>query len=405
MKKDFENRLQTLQQAHKELIKRKNKKKESMNGIYDRYEYPVLTAKHTPLFWRYDLHKETNPYLMERFGINAVFNSAAIKWNEKFLLIARVEGGDRKSFFAVAESPTGIDGFEFWDHPVSIPETEIPDVNIYDMRIVQHEDGCIYGIFCTERRDPGAARDDQSAAMAQCGIVRTKDFVNWERLADLKTPSPQQRNVVLHPEFVNGKYAFYTRPQDSFIDTGSGGGIGFGFSDCIECAVIEKEIVIDQKQYHTVYEAKNGLGPSPIKTEKGWLHLAHGVRNTAAGLRYVLYMFMTDLYDPSKIIHKPGGYFMAPEDEERVGDVSNVLFSNGWIVDDDDTVFIYYGSSDTRQHVATTTIGKLLDYVINTPQDGLSSAASVKTLNRIINNNLKEDQNSTTNKVEKRVHI
>jgi 4-O-beta-D-mannosyl-D-glucose phosphorylase len=405
MKKDFENRLQTLQQAHKELIKRKNKKKESMNGIYDRYEYPVLTAKHTPLFWRYDLHKETNPYLMERFGINAVFNSAAIKWNEKYLLIARVEGGDRKSFFAVAESPTGIDGFEFWDHPVSIPETEIPDVNIYDMRIVQHEDGCIYGIFCTERRDPGADRDDQSAAMAQCGIVRTKDFVNWERLADLKTPSPQQRNVVLHPEFVNGKYAFYTRPQDGFIDTGRGGGIGFGFSDCIECAGIEKEIVIDQKQYHTVYEAKNGLGPSPIKTEKGWLHLAHGVRNTAAGLRYVLYMFMTDLYDPSKIIHKPGGYFMAPEDEERVGDVSNVLFSNGWIVDDDETVFIYYGSSDTRQHVATTTIGKLLDYVINTPQDGLSSAASVKTLNQIINNNLKEDQNSTTNKVEKRVHI
>jgi 4-O-beta-D-mannosyl-D-glucose phosphorylase len=395
MKKNFENQLRALQQSHEELITRKNKKKELGNGIYDRYEYPVLTAQHTPLFWRYDLNKRTNPYLMERFGINAVFNSTAIKWNGKYLLIARVEGADRKSFFAIAESQTGIDGFEFWDHPVSIPENKNPDVNIYDMRIVQHEDGYIYGIFCTERRPPSASEDDQSAAMAQCGIARTRDFITWERLADLKTPSPQQRNVVLHPEFINGKYGFYTRPQDGFIETGKGSGIGFGLSDCIECAVIEKETVIDHKQYHTVYEAKNGLGPSPIKTEKGWLHLAHGVRNTAAGLRYVLYMFMTDIHDPSKVIHKPGGYFMAPEGEERIGDVSNVLFSNGWIADDEGQVFIYYASSDTRQHVATTTIDKLLDYIVNTPEDGFSSAASVETLNQIIDTNLKDNAENT----------
>jgi 4-O-beta-D-mannosyl-D-glucose phosphorylase len=406
MKKSFNNRLQALRQAHEELIKRKNKKKELGNGIYDRYECPVLTAQHTPLFWRYDLNKETNPYLMERFGINAVFNSTAIKWNGKYLLFARVEGADRKSFFAIAESENGIDSFEFRDRPLVIPENETPDVNIYDMRIVQHEDGWIYGIFCTERRDPNASEDNQSAAMAQCGIVRTKDFMNWERLPDLKTPSPQQRNVVLHPEFINGRYAFYTRPQDGFIDTGKGGGIGFGLSDCIECAVIEKEIVIDQKKYHTVYEAKNGLGPSPLKTEKGWLHLAHGVRNTAAGLRYVLYMFMTDLHDPSKIIYKPAGYFMAPEGEERVGDVSNVLFSNGWIADDDGTVFIYYASSDTRQHVATTTIDKLLDYLINTPEDGLNSAASVETLNQIIDTNLKDiSENTGLGMIEKKIRI
>ena len=395
MKKSFENRLQALQHSHEELITRKNKRKELGNGIYDRYEYPVLTAQHTPLFWRYDLNKGTNPYLMERFGINAVFNSTAIKWNGKYLLIARVEGADRKSFFAIAESQNGVEGFEFRDHPLVIPENENADVNIYDMRIVQHEDGYIYGVFCTERRPIDAPENDQSAAMAQSGIARTKDFVNWERLADLKTPSPQQRNVVLHPEFINGKYAFYTRPQDGFIETGKGGGIGFGLSDCIECAVIEKETVIDHKQYHTVYEAKNGLGPSPIKTEKGWLHLAHGVRNTAAGLRYVLYMFMTDLHDPSKVIHKPGGYFMAPEGEERIGDVSNVLFSNGWIADEDGTVFIYYASSDTRQHVATTTIDKLLDYVVNTPEDGFSSAASVDTLNQIIDTNLKDNAENT----------
>jgi len=394
MKRNFEKRLEELKRSHKKLIRRKNKKKGYGNGIYERFEYPVLTAEHTPLFWRYDLNKGTNPYLMERFGINAVFNSTAIKWKKKYLLIARVEGVDRKSFFAVAESPNGIDNFRFWDHPITIPENENHDVNVYDMRIVEHEDGWIYGIFCTERRDPKAPEADQSAAIAQCGIARTKDFVKWERLGDLKTSSPQQRNVVLHPEFVSGKYAFYTRPQDGFIDAGNGGGIGFGLSDSIECAKVEEEVVIDQKQYHTVYEAKNGLGPSPIRTEKGWLHLAHGVRNTAAGLRYVLYMFVTDLADPSKIIYKPAGYFMAPHEEERIGDVSNVLFSNGWITEDDGTVFIYYASSDTRQHVAVSTIEQLLDYVMNTAEDGFRSATSVETLNQIINNNLKNGKES-----------
>ena len=406
--KNFEKRLQELKQRHEELIKRRNKKLELGNGIYDKYEHPVLTAEHTPLFWRYDLNKETNPFLMERFGINSVFNSTAIKCSGRYLLIARVEGADRKSFFAVAESPNGIDNFRFWDLPVIIPETEDHDINIYDMRIVYHEDGWLYGVFCTERRDPKAPQSDQSAAVAQSGIARTKDFMNWERLPDLKTPSPQQRNVVLHPEFVNGRYAFYTRPQDSFIDPGKGGGIGFGLSDNIEQAVIEKEEVIDQKKYHTVYEAKNGLGPAPIKTSKGWLHLAHGVRHTAAGLRYVLYLFMTDLKDLTKVIYKPGGYFMAPQNEERVGDVSNVLFSNGWILDDDGTVFIYYASSDSRQHVATTTIDKLLDYVMNTPEDGLRSATSVQTLNQVIENNLKhngkEEHHPKTNDFVKKIH-
>ena len=393
MKGNFDKRLEELKRSHKKLLKRKNRTKGNSNGIYERFEYPVLTADHTPLFWRYDLDKGTNPYLMERFGINAVFNSTAIKWKKKYLLIARVEGVDRKSFFAIAESPNGIDNFEFWDHPITIPENENHDVNVYDMRVVKHEDGWIYGLFCAERRDPKAPEADQTAAIAQCGIVRTKDFVKWDRLGDLKTSSPQQRNVVLHPEFVNGKYAFYTRPQDGFIDAGNGGGIGFGLSDTIECAKIEEEIVIDQKQYHTVYEAKNGLGPSPIRTEKGWLHLAHGVRNTAAGLRYVLYLFMTDLADPSKIIYKPAGYFMAPTEEERTGDVSNVLFSNGWITEEDGTVLIYYASSDTRQHVAVSTIERLLDYMMNTAGDGFRSATSVETLNRIIDKNLENDSN------------
>jgi 4-O-beta-D-mannosyl-D-glucose phosphorylase len=405
MKKNFEKRMLALKQAHEELIQRKNTKQDSADGVYHRYEHPVLTAQHTPLFWRYDLNRESNPYLMERFGINAVFNSTAIKWKGKYLLIARVEGKDRKSFFAIAESQNGLDGFEFWDRPIYIPENENPDVNVYDMRIVQHEDGNLYGIFCTERRDPAATEADQSAAIAQCGIVRTKDLLHWERLADLKTPSPQQRNVVLHPEFVGGRYAFYTRPQDGFINTGKGGGIGFGVSDTIENACIEKEVVIDYKQYHTVYEAKNGLGPAPIKTDKGWLHLAHGVRNTAAGLRYVLYLFLTDLHDLTKITRKPAGYFMAPEGEERIGDVPNVLFSNGWILDDDGTVFIYYASSDLRQHVATTTIDRLLDYVINTPEDRLRSASSVATLSKIIDNNFKEGAFINQNDLEKKVHI
>ncbi len=387
MKSSFFSRLAALEKDQDQILHEPNEKSGLGNGIIDRYVNPILTNEHTPLFWRYDLNEESNPYLMERFGINAVLNAGAIKLNDKYLVVARVEAIDRKSFFAVAESPNGIDNFKFWDYPVMMPETAIPDTNIYDMRLVQHEDGWIYGLFCTERRDPVAKEGDQSAAIAQCGIARTKDMVNWERLEDLITPSPQQRNVVLHPEFVNGQYAFYTRPQDSFIEAGKGGGIGFGLSKSIEHAKIDKEIVIDHKIYHTVYELKNGLGPAPIKTEKGWLHLAHGVRNTAAGLRYVLYMFMTDLKDITKVIYKPAGYFMAPEGEERIGDVSNVVFSNGWIADDDGTVFIYYASSDTRLHVATTSITKLLDYVMNTIRDGYTSGETVKTLTNLINRN------------------
>jgi 4-O-beta-D-mannosyl-D-glucose phosphorylase len=383
----FQQRLDALQKAHEALVSKKNKPEALGNGIVKRYEHPILTGGHAPLFWRYDLNPATNPYLLERFGINAAFNAGAIKFNNKYVLVVRVEGADRKSFFAVAESSNGVDGFRFWDYPVVMPETEVPDTNVYDMRLTQHEDGWIYGLFCTERRDPSAPEGDQSAAIAQCGIARTKDLVQWERLADLKTASAQQRNVVLHPEFVQGKYAFYTRPQDSFIEAGKGGGIGFGLSACIEYAVIEKEVVIDRKQYHTVYEAKNGQGPAPLKTKKGWLHLAHGVRACADGLRYVLYLFLTDLTDITKVIHKPAGYFLAPEGEERVGDVSNVVFSNGWIKDEDGTVFIYYASSDTRMHVATSTIDRLLDYVIHTPEDGLRSAASVQAIHNIINNN------------------
>ncbi|MCL1670042.1 glycosidase [Elizabethkingia ursingii] len=385
----FETRKKALNEAYENLILKENIKQQTLgNGIYDRYENPILTADHTPVFWKYDFNESTNPYLMERFGINAVFNAGALKMDDKYIVIARVEGNDRKSFFAVAESSNGTDGFKFWDYPITVPETDIPDTNIYDMRIVQHEDGWIYGLFCTERRDPEAIPGDQSAAIAQCGIVRTKDLKDWERLPDLKTKSAQQRNVVLHPEFVNGQYAFYTRPQDSFIEAGTGGGIGLGLSKSMENAEVTEEVLIDQKKYHTVYEAKNGLGPAPIKTEKGWLHLAHGVRNTAAGLRYVLYMFMTSLDDITQVIHKPAGYFMAPEAEERIGDVSNVVFSNGWIANNDGTVFIYYASSDTRLHVATSTIEKLMDYVINTPEDGFRSATSVETLNTIIRNNL-----------------
>lgn len=393
MSTDFKKRLKALQNAYTELVTQKNSKEELGNGVYERYQYPVLTAAHAPLFWRYDLNPNTNPCLMERFGINATFNAGAIKFENKYIVVARVEGADRKSFFAIAESDNGIDNFRFWDYPVQMPETDTPDTNIYDMRLVQHEDGWIYGIFCTERKDPDAAPGDLSAAVAQAGIARTKDLKRWERLPDLRTPSPQQRNVVLHPEFVQGKYAFYTRPQDGFIDAGSGGGIGFGLSITMEGAVVEEEIVIDKRAYHTVYEAKNGLGPAPIKTEKGWLHMAHGVRSCADGLRYVLYLFLTDLEDITKVINKPAGYFMAPEGEERVGDVSNVLFSNGWIADEDGKVFIYYGSSDTRLHVATSTIEQLLDYVINTPEDRLRSAASVETLTHIIDRNLEYIKN------------
>lgn len=385
----FDERLRILKDEHIKLIRRNNPVQSPGNGIFDRYSFPVLTAEHTPLTWRYDLNPATNPFLMTRFGINAVFNAGAIYWKGKYLLAVRVEGWDRKSFFALAESDNGLDNFVFRDEPVIIPETDNPDTNIYDIRLVQHEDGYVYGLFCTERRDPSAPDSDQSAAIAQCGIVRTADLETWERLPDLQTQSKQQRNVVLHPGFVDGKYMLYTRPQDGFIEAGKGGGIGIGYCDSMTNAVINEEWVIDNKVYHTIAEAKNGQGPAPFKTPHGWLHLAHGVRNTAAGLRYVLYMFMTSLDDLSRIIYKPGGYFMAPEGEERVGDVSNVLFSNGWIMNDDGRVFIYYASSDTRMHVATSTLEKLTDYCMNTAPDGLRSAASVQVMSELIRKNKK----------------
>jgi 4-O-beta-D-mannosyl-D-glucose phosphorylase len=387
-KKQYKEKVNQLLAEHEKLIRRKNKRVKDSNGVFYRYKYPVLTAEHTPVFWRYDLNRDTNPYLLERQGMNSAFNAGAMLFKGKYILAVRAEGVDRKSFFAIAESPNGIDNFRFWDYPITMPETENPDTNVYDMRLVQHEDGWIYGLFCSERHDDSRP-DDTSAATAACGIARTKELVKWERLPDLISYTGQQRNVVLHPEFVNGKYALYTRPQDGFIETGSGGGIGFGFTDSMERAEVKEEIIMDRKIYHTVYEVKNGLGPAPIKTNKGWLHLAHGVRNTAAGLRYVLYLFLADLKDPSKVIHKPAGYFIAPQGEERIGDVSNVTFSSGWIKKGNGEVLIYYASSDTRMHVAVSTIDKLLDYVINTPEDGLRSAASVITRNRLIENNLK----------------
>ncbi len=361
----------------------------SENGIYTRYKYPIVTRHHVPLEWRYDFNPESNPRFMERIGFNAAFNSGAIKWNGKYLLVVRTEGNDRKSFFAIAESPNGIDNFRFWERPITLPETEDPDTNVYDMRLTQHEDGYIYGVFCTERKDPNAPAGDTSSAVAAAGIARTKDLIDWERLPDLITFGGQQRNVVLMPNFIDGKYAFFTRPQDGFIDTGKGGGIAFGLSDSIENAVVNEEKIVDAKSYHTIYEVKNGQGPAPIKTPQGWLNLAHGVRNTAAGLRYTLYLFMTALDDPSKVIYKPSGHFIAPYDGERVGDVSNVVFSNGWIADEDGKVFIYYASSDTRMHVATSTLEQLVDYCINSPQDKLRSAASVQTINELIDKNKK----------------
>jgi 4-O-beta-D-mannosyl-D-glucose phosphorylase len=372
---------------YEKLISRKNTPVDSGNGIYQRYTFPVLTASHAPVHWRYDLNPQTNPLLLERIGVNAAFNSGAILWKGKIVLVVRVEGNDRKSFFALAESDNGIDNFRFRDYPIELPQTNDPDTNVYDMRLVQHEDGWIYGLFCTERRDLSAKDFDQSAATAQCGIVRTKDLEHWERLPDLITKGGQQRNVVVHPEFINGKYALYTRPQDGFIDAGKGGGIAWGLCDSMERAVIDTEKIIEPKIYHTIKEVKNGQGPAPIKTEKGWLHLAHGVRNTAAGLRYVLYMFMTDLKDPSLVIYKPAGHFIAPDGEERVGDVSNVVFSNGW-VERDGTIFIYYASSDTRMHVATTTTTKLIDYCMNTPEDEYRSHLSVKQRVALIKSNL-----------------
>ncbi len=385
----FDKQLRKLKAKHKELLKKKNKPVVDSNGIYQRFENPVITDEHIPLHWRYDLNPETNPYCLERIGVNAAFNAGAIKFNNRYVLVVRVEGRDRKSYFAVAESSNGTDHFKFWDRPVSMPETGNPDVNVYDMRLTKHEDGWIYGIFCTERKDPDAPESDTSSAVASAGITRTKDLVTWERLPDLKSHSGQQRNVVLHPEFVDGKYALYTRPQDGFISVGSGGGIGLGFTESMEKPVVRKETIISDKKYHTIYELKNGLGPAPIKTTDGWMHLAHGVRNTAAGLRYVLYMFMTDLHDLSKIIYQPGGYFMAPLNEERVGDVSNVLFSNGWINDPDGTVYIYYASSDTRMHVARSSIDILTDYLKNTPPDQFRTGKSVEAIHRLIDKNMR----------------
>ncbi len=374
-------------EKYERLIARKNVKSDFYNGIYDRYEYPVLTRDHIPLTWKYDLNPETNPYFMERLGVNAAFNAGAIYLDGKYYIVARIEGNDRKSFFGVAVSDNGVDGFRFMDYPVLLEDTCPEETNVYDMRLTKHEDGYIYGVFCSESKDTSTG--DLSAAVAAAGIVRTKDMVNWERLPNLKTlRSPQQRNVVLHPEFVKGKYAFYTRPMDDFIDTGSGGGIGFGLCDDITNAVIDEEIITSKRKYHTITEAKNGAGATPIKTDKGFIHIAHGVRNTAAGLRYVIYAFATDLNDPTKVIAEPSGFLIAPLGEERVGDVSNVVFTNGAIVNDREEVFIYYASCDTRLHVATTTVDKLKDYVFNTPEDPLRSVLCVQQRCDFIKKNL-----------------
>ena len=408
----FQEKVKALRAHHEELLTRPNKMKEWGNGIYDKYEFPILTAQHTPLEWRYDFNEKDNPYLMQRIMMNATLNSGAMKWNGKYLLVVRVEGADRKSFFAVAESPNGIDNFRFWDEPVTMPEAPLlsPEgevigtdnaTNIYDMRLTAHEDGWIYGLFCAERHDDSQP-NDLSAATATCGIARTKDLKTWERLPDLKTKS-QQRNVVLHPEFIytdeQGKivnhkspnhkchYALYTRPQDGFIDAGSGGGIGWALVDDMTHAEVKEEKIINSRRYHTIMEVKNGEGPHPIKTPKGWLHLAHGVRGCASGLRYVLYMYMTALDDPTRVIAQPGGYFLVPEGEEYIGDVMNVAFANGWIADEDGKVFIYYASSDTRMHVATTTIDKLIDYCMNTPEDGYFTAESVETIKKLVAKN------------------
>lgn len=380
----FDERLAWLKSSHKALLEKKNAPIEG-NGIFERWENPVLTGEHAPLEWRYDFNPRTNPYLMERIGVHAAFNAGAIKWKGKYVVVVRVEGNDRKSFFAVAESPNGVDNFRFWDRPITLPEWGEPATNVYDMRLTAHEDSWIYGIFCVERKDH-EAEGDLSAATAAAGVARTKDLVNWERLPDIKSTS-QQRNVVLHPEFVNGKYALYTRPQDGFIDTGSGGGIGWALVDSMENAVIGEEKIINRRFYHTIKEVKNGEGPHPIKTPKGWLHLAHGVRGCASGLRYVLYMYMTALDDPSKVIAQPGGFFMVPEGGEYIGDVMNVVFSNGWIADEDGKVFIYYASSDTRLHVATSTVDRLVDYCLNTPTDGYRTGLSVETINKLIDKN------------------
>lgn len=384
----YNERRAQIEREHEELLSRPNEMLFSVNGVYNKYANPVVTREHVPLKWRYDFDEKRNPYFMERISFNATFNAGAMKWNGKYIMVVRTESVDRKSFFAIAESPNGIDNFRFWDRPISMPQIPgNPDTNVYDMRLTQHEDGWIYGVFCSERKDPNAPEGDTSSAVAAAAIARTKDLKSWERLPDLISHAGQQRNVVLFPYFVDGKYAFYTRPQDGFIDTGSGGGIGWGLTADITKAEVLDELIIDAKTYHTVYEVKNGMGPAPIKTKYGWLNLAHGVRNTAAGLRYVLYMFMTDLEKPWVVTHKPAGHFLAPYGSERVGDVSNVTFSNGWIEDPDGKVFIYYASSDTRMHVATTTVDQLVDYCLNTPEDDLYSHMSVERINRLIDMN------------------
>lgn len=384
MNEIFKKQLRELLIEQETLLSRKNEPTNS-NGVWTRYKYPILTREHVPLHWRYDLNPATNPFCMERIGFNAVFNAGAIKFGGKYVMVVRVEGDDRKSFFAVAESPNGIDNFRFWNAPIVMPETDDPDINVYDMRLTAHEDGWIYGVFCSERKDKSKP-EDLSAATATAAIARTHDLIHWERLPDIQSLS-QQRNVVLHPEFVEGKYALYTRPQDGFIDAGSGGGIGWALIDDITHAVITEEKTINRRFYHTIKELKNGEGPHPIKTPQGWLHIAHGVRMCAAGLRYVIYMYMTALDDPSRLIAEPAGYFLAPIGDERVGDVSNVLFTNGWIADEDGTVYIYYASCDTRMHVATSTVDRLVDYCMHTPADGLRSAASVARINELIRQN------------------
>jgi len=385
MNMNYQEKVQALRQRHEALLQRKNQVMEGGNGIYEKYVYPILTAEHTPLEWKYDFNEQDNPFLMQRIMMNAVLNAGAIKLDGRYLLVCRVEGADRKSFFAVAESPNGIDEWRFWEEPITMPDTEDPATNIYDMRVTQHEDGWIYGVFCAERHDPSQP-GNLSAATATAGIARTKDLKTWERLPDLKTKS-QQRNVVLHPEFVDGKYALYTRPQDGFIDTGSGGGIGWALVDDMTHAEVKEEKIIYERKYHTITEVKNGEGPHPLKTEKGWLHLAHGVRGTADGLRYVLYMYMTSLEDPTKVIAKPGGFFLVPEGNEYIGDVMNVAFANGWIKDEDGKVFIYYASADTRMHVATSSVERLVDYCMNTPEDGLTTSASVETIKKLVAKN------------------
>ena len=382
----FNSRLQELRREHEALLSKKNVPV-YVNGVYERYRNPILTGAHAPLEWRYDLCEQTNPFLMERFGIHAAFNSGAIKWGDKYVLVVRVEAADRKSFFAVAESPNGVDNFRFRPRPITMPEYGEPATNVYDMRLTRHEDGWIYGLFCVERKDHDV-EGDLSAATAACGIARTRDLVNWERLPDLKSRS-QQRNVCLHPEFVDGKYALYTRPQDGFIDAGSGGGIGWALIDDITNAEVKEEKIINARHYHTITEVKNGEGPHPIKTPQGWLHLAHGVRGCASGLRYVLYMYMTALDDPTRVIAQPAGFFIAPDGEEFIGDVMNVTFANGWIEDPDGKVFIYYASSDTRMHVATSSVERLVDYCLHTAPDGLRTGLTVERLNALIDSNSK----------------